>query len=132
MSKCSKVYEESISRQGRNVDGLRQIVQECKDKDISIYFIKEGFNTGNSNNMFKFILTILDAGAEMERELIMVWIREDMVKAKRYSIRSGCLVVRPLQDIPACLKKYFPHVKRCGHYSHELCPADWNQQADAL
>ncbi len=36
---------ESISRLGRNVDDLRQIVQELKDKGVTENFSKEGFNT---------------------------------------------------------------------------------------
>ena len=43
------IYVESISRLGRNVDDLRQIVQEFKDKGVTVYFIKEGFNTDSSN-----------------------------------------------------------------------------------
>jgi len=35
------IYVESISRLGKNVDDLRQIVQEFKDKGVTIHFIKE-------------------------------------------------------------------------------------------
>jgi len=102
------IYVESISRLGRNVDDLRQIVQEFKYKDVTVYFIKEGFNTGNNNNMFKFMLTILGAVAEMERELTVERIREGMAKAKRYGTRSGRPVGRPPRQIPASFKKYYP------------------------
>lgn len=77
------IYVESISRLGRNVDDLRQVVQEFKDKGTTIHFIKEGFNTDNGNNMFKFMLTILGAVAEMERELTVERIREWIAKTKR-------------------------------------------------
>jgi len=106
--KGDNIYVESISRLGRNVDDLRLIVQECKDKEITVHFIKEGFNTGNSNNMFKFMLTILGAVAEMERELTVERIREGMAKAKRYGTRSGRPVGRPPREIPATFKKYYP------------------------
>ncbi len=33
------IYVENISRLGRNVGGLRQIVQEFKDKDVTVHFI---------------------------------------------------------------------------------------------
>ncbi len=102
------IYVESISRLGRNVDDLRQIVQEFKDKDVTVHFIKEGFNTGNNNNMFKFMLTILGAVVEMERELTVERIREGMAKAKRYGTRSGRPVGRPPRQIPASFKKYYP------------------------
>ena len=106
--KGDSVYVESISRLGRNVDDLRQIVQEFKDKDITVHFIKEGFNTGNGNNMFKFMLTILGAVAEMERELTVERIREGMAKAKRYGTKTGRPSGRPPRQIPASFKKYYP------------------------
>jgi DNA invertase Pin-like site-specific DNA recombinase len=102
------IYVESISRLGRNVDDLRLIVQEFKDNDITVHFIKEGFNTGSGNNMFKFMLTILGAVAEMERELTVERIREGIAKAKRYGTRSGKPIGRPPREIPASFKKYYP------------------------
>ena len=106
--KGDSVYVESISRLGRNVDDLRQIVQEFKDKDITVHFIKEGFNTGNGNNMFKFMLTILGAVAEMERELTVERIRKGIAKAKKYGTRSGRPIGRPRRQIPPAFKKYYP------------------------
>ena len=101
------VYVESISRLGRNVDDLRQIVQEFKDKGVTVYFIKEGFNTGNNNNMFKFMLTILGAVAEMEREITVERIREGVAKAKKYGTRSGRPIGRPPLKMPPSFKKYY-------------------------
>jgi DNA invertase Pin-like site-specific DNA recombinase len=106
------IYVESISRLGRNVDDLRMIVQEFKAKDITVHFIKEGFNTGSGNNMFKFMLTILGAVAEMERELTVERIREGMAKAKRYGTRSGRPIGRPPREIPASFKKYYQMWKK--------------------
>ena len=102
------IYVESISRLGRNVDDLRLIVQEFKDKEITVHFIKEGFNTGNDNNMFKFMLTILGAVAEMDRELTVERIRDGMAKAKIYGTKTGRPVGRPPRQIPASFKKYYP------------------------
>jgi len=101
------IYVESISRLGRNVDDLRQIVQEFKDKGVTVHFIKEGFNTGNGNNMFKFMLTILGAVAEMERELTVERVREGIRKAKLYGTRSGRPLGRPARIIPPSFKKYY-------------------------
>ena len=101
------IYVESISRLGRNVDDLRQIVQEFKDKGVTVHFIKEGFNTGNGNNMFKFMLTILGAVAEMERELTVERVREGIRKAQQYGTRSGKPIGRPPRKIPGSFKKYY-------------------------
>ncbi len=106
--KGDNIYVESISRLGRNVDDLRQIVQEFKDKEITVHFIKEGFNTGDGNNMFRFMLTILGAVAEMEREITVERIREGIAKAKKYGTRSGRPIGRPPRLIPQAFKKYYP------------------------
>jgi DNA invertase Pin-like site-specific DNA recombinase len=58
--------------------------------------------------MFKFMLNILGAVAEMEHELTVERIREGMAKAKRYGTRSGRPFCRPLREIPSTFKKYFP------------------------
>ena len=101
-----QVYVESISRLGRNVDDLRQIVQELKEKGVTVHFLKEGFNTGNGNNMAGFMLTILGAVAEMERELTVERVREGIAKAKKYGTKSGRPLGRPTRELPANFKKY--------------------------
>ena len=58
--------------------------------------------------MFKFMLTILGAVAEMERKLTVERIRKGMAKAKRYGTRSGRPVGRPPRHIPVSFKKYYP------------------------
>ncbi len=102
-----QIYVESISRLGRNVDDLRQVVQELKEKGVVVHFIKEGFNTGNGNNMAGFMLTILGAVAEMERELSVERVREGIAKAKKYGTKSGRPLGRPTREIPASFKKYY-------------------------
>lgn len=101
------IYVESISRLGRNVDDLRLIVQEFRDQGVTVHFIKEGFNTGNGNNMFKFMLTILGAVAEMERELTVERVREGIRKAQKYGTRSGKPIGRPVRKIPSSFIKYY-------------------------
>jgi DNA invertase Pin-like site-specific DNA recombinase len=102
-----QVYVESISRLGRNVDDLRQIVQELKEKGVVVHFLKEGFNTGNGNNMAGFMLTILGAVAEMERELTVERVKEGIAKAKKYGTKSGRPLGRPARELPANFKKYY-------------------------
>ncbi len=58
--------------------------------------------------MFKFMLIILGAVAEIERILTVELIREGMAKAKRYGTRSGRPVGRPPRQIPTSFKKYYP------------------------
>lgn len=104
------IYVESISRLGRNVDDLRKLTEYFKDKDVTVHFVKEGFNT--DGNMYKFLLTILGAVAEMERELIVERIREGIVKAKKYGTKTGRPIGRPGRTLPKDFIKYYRRWKR--------------------
>ena len=57
--------------------------------------------------MFKFMLIILEAVAEMERELTVERIREGIAK-KRYGTRSGRQIGLPPRETPTSFKKYYP------------------------
>ncbi|MFO8191212.1 MAG: hypothetical protein R6U08_00285 [Bacillota bacterium] len=58
--------------------------------------------------MFKFMLIILGAVAEMEQEITVEQIREGMSKTKRYGTGSGHPAGRPTREIPTSFKKYYP------------------------
>lgn len=100
-----QIYVESISRLGRNVDDLRDICAQLEKKDVVVHFVKEGFNTSGSH--YKFMLTILGAVAEMERELIVERTREGMEKAKKYGTKSGKAIGRPEATIPEGFEKVY-------------------------
>ena len=99
------IYIESISRLGRNVDDLRQLVEYFKDKEVTVHFIKEGFDT--SGSMYKFMLTILGAVAEMERELIVERVKEGIEKARIYGTKTGNPLGRPERTLPDTFEKYY-------------------------
>lgn len=105
--KGDNIYIESISRLGRNVDDLRKLCKFFEDKGVIVHFIKEGFNT--KGDMYKFLLTILGAVAEMERELIVGRVKEGINKAKKYGTKSGKPIGRPKREdtIPKDFKKYY-------------------------
>lgn len=99
------IYVESISRLGRNVDDLRKLTEYFREKEVIVHFLKEGFNT--DGNMYKFLLTILGAVAEMEREITISRIKEGMEKAKKYGTKSGIAIGRPIRRLPKDFKKYY-------------------------
>lgn len=100
-----KIYCESISRLGRNVEDLREIISYFSQKKITVYFVKEGFNSNGDSS--KFLLTILGAVAEMEREMINQRVREGVEKAKIYGTKSGIPFGRPKREIPENFEKYY-------------------------
>ncbi|MCC0658626.1 recombinase family protein [Clostridioides sp. ES-S-0123-01] len=62
------VYCESISRLGRNLKDLIDIIDTLVQKGVRVKILKEGIDTGNST--YKMLLAIFGAVAEMERETI--------------------------------------------------------------
>jgi len=105
VKKGDNIYVESISRLGRNVDDLRKLSEHFREKGVTIHFLKEGFNT--DGNMYKFLLTILGAVAEMERELIVERVREGIEKAKKFGTKSGHPIGRPKRILPKEFEKYY-------------------------
>lgn len=107
--KGDNIYCESISRLGRNVDDLRKLTEYFKEKGVIVHFVKEGFNT--DGNMYKFMLTILGAVAEMERELIVDRVKEGIEKAKEHGTKSGKPIGRPERTLPKNFEKYYTQYK---------------------
>ena len=99
------IYCESISRLGRNVDDLRKLVEEFVIKGVTVHFIKEGVTTVGTG--YKFLITILGAVAEMERELIVERVNEGIRKAKKYGTKNGVPFGRPKRTIPDNFIKYY-------------------------
>jgi DNA invertase Pin-like site-specific DNA recombinase len=101
------IYIDSISRLGRNVDDLRALVEYFVNKGVTVHFIKEGIVTNGTG--YKFLITILGAVAEMERETIQANVIEGLQKAKIYGTKSGKAIGRPERKdtIPDNFKKYY-------------------------
>jgi DNA invertase Pin-like site-specific DNA recombinase len=109
VKKGDYIYVESISRLGRNVEDLRELCEYFTEKGVVVHFMKEGFNT--QGNSYKFMLTILGAVAEMERELIVDRVKEGIAKAKVYGTKSGKPIGRPERTLPDNFIKYYKRWK---------------------
>lgn len=109
VKKGDNIYVESISRLGRNVDDLRGLVEFFKEKEVTVHFVKEGFNTSGST--YKFMLTILGAVAEMERETIQLNVKQGIAKAKLYGTKSGKPIGRPERTLPRDFERYYNRYK---------------------
>lgn len=109
VKKGDYIYVESISRLGRNVEDLRELCEYFTEKGIVVHFMKEGFNT--QGNSYKFMLTVLGAVAEMERELIVDRVKEGIAKAKVYGTKSGKPIGRPERTLPDNFEKYYKRWK---------------------
>lgn len=103
------IYCESISRLGRNVDDLRATCDYFKNKGVTVYFVKEGINTDGDG--YKFILTILGAVAEMERENTVERVQQGVARCIEIgTTKTGRWFGREekkIDDLPKDFKKYY-------------------------
>jgi len=103
------IYCESISRIGRNVDDLRATCDYFKNKGVTVYFVKDGINTDGDG--YKFILTILGAVAEMERENTVERVQQGVARCiETGTTKTGRWFGREekkIEDLPKDFKKYY-------------------------
>lgn len=103
------IYVESISRLGRNVDDLRATCDYFNNKGVTVYFVKEGINT--SGDGYKFILTVLGAVAEMERENTIERVKQGVQRCiETGTTKTGKWFGREnkkVEDLPKDFRKYY-------------------------
>ena len=73
-------YCESISRLGRNLKDLRDIIEQLVNKGVRVVIVKEGIDTDSST--YKLLLAIFGGVAEMERETIQERVIQGVEKCK--------------------------------------------------
>jgi DNA invertase Pin-like site-specific DNA recombinase len=80
----------SMDRLARNLDDLRQVVQQLTSRSIQITFVKEGLTfTGDDSPMATLLLSVMGAFAEFERALIRERQREGIALAKQRGVYTG-------------------------------------------
>jgi DNA invertase Pin-like site-specific DNA recombinase len=80
----------SMDRLARNLDDLRQIVQNLTAKKVKIQFIKENLIfTGEDSPMSQLLLSVMGAFAEFERSLIKERQKEGIELAKKKGAYKG-------------------------------------------
>lgn len=110
VKKGDRIITESISRLGRNVVDLRNVVEQVVEKGAVVHFVREGLTTEGTT--YKFLLTILGAVAEMERENINQNVKQGIEKAKLYGTKSGRPIGRPKAELPKKWDQYYLKYKK--------------------
>lgn len=115
LKKGDTVYCESISRLGRNLKDLIEIVEYFTEKGIRVIILKEGIDTDSST--YKLLLGIFGAIAEMEREQIVERTKQSIERLKylrdvtgEIDTRSGKWFGQPqkqIEDLPKDFTKYY-------------------------
>lgn len=84
------VVVHSMDRLARNLDDLRQIVQNLTKRGIKLEFIKESLVfTHDASPMAQLMLSVMGAFAEFERALIRERQKEGIALAKQRGVYKG-------------------------------------------
>lgn len=112
------VYCESISRLGRNLKDLIEIIEQLTEKGVQVNILKEGIDTSNST--YKLLLAIFGGVAEMERETIQERVtqridqlKEDKAKGE-INTKTGRWFGREKlkkEKLPQAFPKYYNMMK---------------------
>lgn len=116
------VYCESISRLGRNLKDLIEIVETLVDKGVRVVIVKEGIDTTTST--YKLLLGIFGAVAEMERETIQERTQQSINALKEIKEETGEIKTKSgkwfggqekkVEDLPKDFAKYYNRLKKHG------------------
>lgn len=77
-----------LSRLGRSVGEIIQIMDICKNKEVIMYAIKENFELSDNINS-KVIYCIITLLAEIERDLISQRTKEALLRLKSQGVKLG-------------------------------------------
>ena len=109
------LYCESISRLGRNLKDLIEIVEQLINKGVRVILVKEGIDT--STTTYKLLIGIFGAIAEMERETIQERTLQSIERLKEIKSNTGEVATKSgkwfgreekkVSDLPKDFKKYY-------------------------
>ena len=80
-----------LSRLGRSLVNVLEVLNILKDKDVAVYSVKENFQLNGSDMQSKMMHTMLTLFAEIERDLISARTKEGLAAARA----NGKLLGRP-------------------------------------
>ena len=95
-----------LSRLGRSMLGILEVLKVAKEKGISVYAIKGGWSL-NGSIQSKLLAMILGMLAEVERDLISMRTKEALAARRAAGIRLG----RPPGPGKSKLDQYAPEIK---------------------
>lgn len=103
------VYCESISRLGRNLKDLIDIIEQLVNKGVRVMIVKEGIDTNAST--YKLLLAVFGGVSEMERETIQERVIQGVEKCKSTGeTKTGRWFGREqkkTEDLPKEFNKYY-------------------------
>ncbi len=95
-----------LSRLGRSLVEVLEVLNVLKDKGVAVYSVKENFRLNGDDMQSKVMRTMLGLFAEIERDLISARTREGLAAAKASGKRLG----RPKGPGKSKLDRYKPEI----------------------
>ena len=96
-----------LSRLGRSLVEVLEVLNDLKDKDVAVYSVKENFQLNGSDMQSKVMRTMLGLFAEIEHDLIVARTKEGLQAAKAKGTRLG----RPKGTGKSKLDPYRPEIE---------------------
>jgi DNA invertase Pin-like site-specific DNA recombinase len=96
-----------LSRLGRSLVEVLEVLNVLKDKDVAVYSVKEDFKLNGSDIQSKVMRTMLGLFAEIERDLISARTKEGLAAAKAQGKQLG----RPKGPGKSKLDKHRPEIE---------------------
>lgn len=78
-----------LSRLARSVTQILEVISLCKQKEITLYSLKEAFNSGDSGITSVITSTVFALVAQIERDLISQRTKEALHAKKAMGIKLG-------------------------------------------
>ena len=118
------LYCESISRLGRSLKDLIEIIENLVEKDVRVVILKEGIDT--TTTTYKLLLGIFGSIAEMERETIQERVLQGIEHCKETgTTKTGKWFggqPKRAEDLPKDFKKYHERWE-----SHEITAVEFTR-----
>jgi len=89
LRKGDKLIVPELSRVGRSLVQVLEVLNVLKDKGVSVYSVKEGFELNGNNMQAKIMSTMLALFAEIERDLISMRTKEALFELKKSGVKLG-------------------------------------------
>lgn len=102
-----KLIVSELSRLGRSLVEVLEILNILKDKDVSVYSVKENFKLNGDDIQSKMMRTMLGLFAEIERDLISARTKEGIAAARAKGVTLG----RPRGPGKSRLDPYQPEIE---------------------
>ena len=109
------IYCESISRLGRNLKDLIDIIEALVNKGVRVVLLKEGIDT--STTTYKLLLGIFGAVSEMERDTVKENTLQSIERLKEIKTNTGEVATKSgkwfgrdektIEDLPKDFYKYY-------------------------